>query len=381
MIEIYILAVAAYLHDAGMVVSDSEKAKILTTEEWRKYVSDDEPGAKRWKSIQDFRNGSQPSNDAQRHFLADIQARFLIAEFIRRKHAQRVAEIITQNDMYLGDFTFQNPLLKRTITDVCIAHGLSQHELLDNEKYPDRRNIRGETVNVRFLALLLRIGDLLDISIDRACPLLLNAACPISPDSLAHWTQYQGIAHQLTAPDKIELIADCNNQNEHRFLEDWCNWLLNEVKEAGNIMMSASRHGNWRPPRVVLDGDAPTIIIRPAASANYVPFKWKFELDPSMVFERLIRDVNPHPLDFIRELIQNSLDATRCQLYLDLAKRDIEQPEHSTQVEEKYRSLYPIRVTLSKVQINNELSGEPEEYQVLKVEDQGIGMDKYIIEN
>lgn len=97
-----------------------------------------------------------------------------------------MAEIITQNKTYLGDFTFQNPLLERTITDICIAHGLSQHELLDTEKYPDRRNIRGETVNVRFLALLLRIGDLLDVTIDRACPLLLNAACPIPSDSLSH---------------------------------------------------------------------------------------------------------------------------------------------------------------------------------------------------
>jgi molecular chaperone HtpG len=219
MAEVYILAVAAYLHDAGMVISDAEKAKILTSEEWKLFTSGDNPGAKRRNSIETFREGSIPKDKEQRDFLADVQLRFLIAQFLRKTHSKRVSDIITQNRSNLGDFIFGNQILERTIVDVCVAHGLSQHELLDTERFPDRRGIRGETVNVRFLALLLRIGDLLDMRIDRACPLLLNAACPIPSDSLAHWTQYEGIAHQLTAPDMIEFTANCNNQSEHRFLE------------------------------------------------------------------------------------------------------------------------------------------------------------------
>lgn len=51
MAEVYILVVAAYLHDAGMVVSDAEKSKILISEEWKQYVSGNNPAAKRWNSI------------------------------------------------------------------------------------------------------------------------------------------------------------------------------------------------------------------------------------------------------------------------------------------------------------------------------------------
>jgi len=247
--EAYVLIISAYLHDAGMVLSDKEKSEILASDEWRHYVSDGSPGAKRLEAIQKFRSSSTPPNEVLRNFLADVQTRFLIAEFVRRVHHQRVSDIIIQHEAALGNFSFGDPVLRRTINDVCTAHGLDHHELLDIERFPERRDILGETVNVRFLAILLRIGDLLDMSVDRACPLLFNAACPLPADSLAHWTKYQTITHRLTAPDKIELHAYCHNQDEHRYLEDWCQWLVNEIREAGNTMARASRHNDWRLQR------------------------------------------------------------------------------------------------------------------------------------
>jgi hypothetical protein len=129
----------------------------------------------------------------------------LIAEFVRRIHHRRTAEIIAQHDLGLGAFSFGDSVLRDTISNVCLAHGLDRYELLDTVRFPERRDIQNETVNVRFLAFMLRIGDLLDMSSDRACPLLLNAASPIPADSLAHWTKYQRITHKLTAPDRIEL--------------------------------------------------------------------------------------------------------------------------------------------------------------------------------
>jgi molecular chaperone HtpG len=379
--EVYILIVAAYLHDAGMVVSDKEKAEILVSDEWKRYISDGNPGAKRWEAIQAFRNGSIPLDEAQRNFLADVQTRFLVAEFIRRIHHLRASEIITQHEVTLGNFTFGDPILKRTINDVCVAHGLRQHQLLDAERFPDRRDIGGETVNVRFLAILLRIGDLLDMSFDRACPLLLNAACPIPADSLAHWTKYQRITHRLIAPDRIELKASCQTQDEHRYLTDWCQWLVDEIKEAGSVMAQTHRHSNWRPPEITIDGDNPTIRIDPDKSATYIPSKWKFQLDSNIVFERFIKDAYDHPLAFVRELLQNALDANRCQLYLELKEQGLTQPDFPTEVDEKYRSRYSVEISLSTKMLQNELSGTKEEYQVLIVEDFGIGMDRNIIEN
>jgi molecular chaperone HtpG len=259
-VEAYLLAAAAYLHDAGMVASDREKLELLKMDEWKVWISGSNGGAKRWNDIQELRNGAEPADSFVRDFLADLETRFLLAEFIRRAHHLRAKTVIEQHQAMLGRFAFDDLVLRRTIADVCVAHGLRTHELEDNERFPDRRDIRGESVNVRLMAILLRLGDLLDMSADRACPLLLNAACPLPADSLAHWTQYQRITHRLTAPDRIEITAECETQNEHRVLQDWCQWIVDEVRAARTLLSRSKRHHQYELPVAEMEGWDKTIV-------------------------------------------------------------------------------------------------------------------------
>jgi len=378
--EAYIAAAAAYLHDAGMVSSDKEKADLLDSKAWIEWVSGTGGGAERWAAIQDLRKGSEPPNEGMRNFLADFQVRFLLAEFIRRTHHLRAADIMAQHQGTLGRFAFDDPMLLRTISDVCVAHGLRQHELEDRERYPEECDIRADRVNVRFLAILLRLGDLLDMSCDRACPLLLNPASPVPSESLAHWSQYQRIVHRLTSPQRIEITAECLTQEEHRVLQDWCQWLVNEVKEARTLMSHAPRHRDWIAPDAELSGSGATIHIKPASGAKYFPSEWRFELDNEVVFGLLIRDVYDSKDVFIRELIQNALDANRCQMYLDVSHDGEQPPEYPTQVSEERRLRYPVRVSITTRLTANELSGAQEDKQFVVVEDCGIGMDNEIIQ-
>jgi hypothetical protein len=374
--EAYILIACAYLHDAGMVISDKEKATILLSEEWKSWTSENGGGAKRWYEIQEFRKGAEVAH-GYRDFIADIQTRHLIAEFLRRTHHLRSASVITQHETMLGRFAFDDPIMLRTIADVCIAHGLRQHELDDKERFPERRDIRDDKVNVKFMAILLRIGDLLDISYDRACPLLLNAACPLPAESLAHWSQYQRIIHRLTAPDRIEIKAECETQEEHRFIQDWCQWLIDELREARFRMVRSARHSDWVPPKADFDSD---IIIRPSKNASYIPSKWVFELDKDAVFQILIKDAYADPFTFIRELIQNALDAIRCQMYSEIIQDGKEPPEYPTQVDKEFRDRYPVKISLEEREMVNPLSGETETRQALIINDCGIGMDREIIQ-
>ena len=159
--EAYIAVAAAYLHDSGMVISDEGKAKIIQSDEWKAWTTNQGNGAQRWEEIGKFRTGNSPANADLRNFLADVQTRFLIAEFVRRVHHLRAKDILTKNEDHLGRFAFNNPALLRVIGDVCVAHGLAQRDLEDREQYPDRRDIDGQEVSVQFLAILLRLGDLL----------------------------------------------------------------------------------------------------------------------------------------------------------------------------------------------------------------------------
>jgi hypothetical protein len=379
-VEAYILIAAAYLHDAGMVVSDKEKVEIIQSDEWISWITEG-AAANRWEKIKELRNTAEVVNPDVRNFFADLQTRFLIAEFVRRKHHIRANVVISEYQSLLGRFGFDDQLLLRAISNVCIGHGLGKYDLEDTERYPDRTNIMGDNVNVRFLAILLRLGDLLDMRSDRACPLLLNAANPLPSDSLAHWSQYKRLTHHLTDTDRIEIIAKCENQEEHRFLQDWCQWLVDETLNARELMARCTRHGSWIPPTASIDGKAPTITIQPSESATYIPNKWAFKLDPDVVYERLIRDLYSSENSFIRELLQNAFDATRCKLYDDLKSANLETPEYPTQVLEEKRKKYPINISLETRPVLNELSGGTEERQFIIIEDFGIGMDDAIIEH
>lgn len=378
--EAYIVCAAAYLHDAGMVTSDRQKAEILSSDSWKEWISEGGAGQKRWGEIQALRYHDAPPDEGLRNFLADVQTRFLIAEFVRRTHHYRAREVMAQHQDRLGLFAFHDPVLLRTISDICVAHGLRQRELEDNERYPTRRDIQGQQVNVRFAAVLLRLGDLLDMSYDRACPLLLSAACPLPAESLAHWSQYQRITHSLTAPDRIEITAECENQEEHRFLTDWCQWLVDELQYARMLVPNFERHRDWQPPYASLGAPQGTIKIEPSRTATYIPKNWRFELDTETVFSRLIHDVYESKHTFVRELIQNALDATRCQIYLQLKQQGLPTPEYPIEVAAEVRSRYPIHVGVQTREAVNPLSGETEKRSVVTVEDSGVGMDIDIIQ-
>src|ERR1041385_2595180 len=132
--EAYIAAASAYLHDSGMVVSDEGKANILGTEEWQSWTTSGGGGAERWEEIRKFRNGSTPADGSLRNFLAGVQVRFLIAEYVRRTHHLRAKGILSKNEDHLGRFAFHDPVLLRVIGDVCVAHGLQQRDLEDRDQ-------------------------------------------------------------------------------------------------------------------------------------------------------------------------------------------------------------------------------------------------------
>ncbi len=373
-VELYILIASAYLHDAGMVVADAEKALLMQTGEWRAFIDVDGAGRSRWREIEKLRSRRSSSQPEVSHFLADVQLRFLLAEFVRRTHHLRGRQLLQLHEREFGDFSLGDPLVLRTITAVCVGHGLPAQELEGSSEYPERRLVLHEEVNVRFLSILLRLGDLLDLSTDRACPLLLQAASPLPADSYAHWSQYQRITHRLTAPDRVDVTAECRTQEEHRFLADWAAWLVAEAKAAGWLMTRAARHGEWSPPRVETSGSDPTIVSRPAEGATYLPKEWELLLDEQAVVDRLVTDTYPGRLSFVRELIQNAADACRCRMFLDLERDGEDAPASPTHVKQDRRDSYSIRVQLGHRLVTNELSGETERRHVVSVSDNGVGM-------
>ncbi len=378
-VEVYILIVAAYLHDSGMVASDEEKQKILESDGWKKWTGQDGGGTQRWREIKEMRDSDEPDNQVIRNFIADREVRFMIADFVRRRHHERAGDVISQHQSALGRFAYDDPQLERTIANVCIAHGLPPDGLDDRTRFPILTQIRGENVNTRLMAILLRLGDLLDMGTDRACPLLLNAACPLPDDSYAHWTKYRSISHRAVTPEKIEVNAECGNPEEHRVLRDWCQWIVNEVEAIPNLLADPSERKVWEPPVARMAGSDPTIKIVSAPDATYQIKDWRFQLDETEVMNRLIFDAYEDEKDFVRELIQNALDAMRCRMYEDLKEAGKPTPRSPTLVPAEVRERYRLRLSITGGSGETDGNGNGEEQRVLVIDDCGIGMDEQVI--
>src|SRR2546423_1628213 len=133
-IEAYILAASALLHDSGMVVADSEKLDILNSKEWTEWLK--QGGREtRLREIEEMRLQGAAANTTS-NFIADVQLRFLIAEFVRARHHVRSGQFLCQNQSALGRFAFDDPVLMRTISDICVGHGLDRFELTDDFRFP-----------------------------------------------------------------------------------------------------------------------------------------------------------------------------------------------------------------------------------------------------
>jgi hypothetical protein len=230
----------------------------------------------------------------------------------------------------------------------------------------------------------------------RAEPMTARAVEPVPTDAAPHWRQYSTKKHENITPKKIEFTFECHEQEAHCVLRDWFDWLEAEVRSAGLEQLHAERHQNWKAPRCVVARHASpgkaTIIILPSpprlpgggeclAPAAYAFHDWKLEFDHELILQRLIYDVYDEPAVFVRELIQNALDATRCQMYTDFQSQNpgIDPPERPTQFPADFRERYPVIVSLTEEEVQLSPDNPTEKRKVFTIEDRGAGMNDEII--
>ena len=351
----------------------------------------DGKGNELFQKYTSVRNGPILQTPELTAFFADQLLRNLLAEFVRRDHHERGKTTLELHPFLRqlvddGDF-----VAFETIADLGVAHGLRDRDLSDVNRFPEERDVFDSKVNVRFLARLLRIGDLLDMGSRRADPMTARTVGPLPPDARPHWQQYSAKKHENITPRVIEFRFECMDQDAHRVLRDWVGWLESEVRVAGLEQMHAARHHTWKAPRCVVSSsveheayaslEKPTIIVKPAASATYTFHDWKLELDHDVVLQRLIHDVYDFPAVFLRELLQNALDATRCQMYVDFRSQFPAHavPDRPTGFAGEFRERYGVSISSREEPVKLSPDGPTETRLVLTIEDCGVGMNEEVI--
>lgn len=384
-IEASILIAAAYTHDIGMVVSDEEKLKITKTDAWAQFLENNEEAKNCWEKtralVSDSESSVNTSNESERLFLASVSQRHLFAEFFRKSHAKRSGVLLHFDPAVFGADFLQDRQFRDAVAKVGEGHGISYTDLENTHRYSEANIIKEKAVNIRFLAIIMRFGDLLDMRAERSNSTYKNLTL-IPESSVPHWDQYEDFRDECITHETISFTAYCPTQDSYRTLRHWCCWIEEESKLATESMRRSERHADWLAPRAKVaaaKGEAQqtdTIIIKPSVHANFEPLDWKFYFNKTAIIQRLTTDIyRGDKLVFLRELIQNSLDATRARLVARLNEDEIEIPAFLNDVPEHERNKFPISISLET------RAQDDEQNQWVVIEDKGIGMNTHIIQN
>ncbi|SHI73829.1 HD domain-containing protein [Desulfosporosinus lacus] len=314
--DIYLLLLVSYSHDLGMVLQYSEVEEYFRSEE---YVNDltrfsqDENNplyrtSKRLLEVDIVKNGMKKEYIDSLKIYEDV---LKIVEFhFRYNHAYRSSEKL---EKYLcGKLQINRVIgirIIRLIAKICELHQMDYNHILE---LPHSTNgISDDYCHPRFIAFMLCLGDLLDLDTDRFNEYYLETTTPLPNESELHKAKHESILHFLVNTSGVEIIAECEIKDVYRILQGWVEW-IDDLLKFGAL--------NWS--RLVQNdfGNCPALIKREISFKNNKSWmqynNLKFSVSQDRAVELLVgANIYRSKFVFLREIIQNAVDASLIQLW------------------------------------------------------------------
>ena len=367
-IDLWMILCAAFYHDVGMAVFSNEKMDFFQDEKFIEFL----------KTIQSIESSPLHEysecfeiKDNKVFYKKDLlsaknydAARFLLAEFVRKKHGERA------NDSMHSDMSINlpgSPIPKRIIDmlgSICYAHTQSFDKVMELPFC--EAGIDHEDCHPRYIACLLRLGDLLDIDNNRFSEVLLQTLPSIPIDSIWHKDKHMSIKHLQINEIKIEARAECDDYDVADITNRWFSMIdsemYNQMKNWNDIVPDVSY--GFLPTLGKLD-----VVLKGFDTINGKE-RPSFKIDSSRAIELLQgAGLYNEPHQCIRELLQNSVDATLLRVF-------IESEQNGVAIKNKEEFCEKCKNNPIKVSIRKEKVDQDNIDWSIKISDCGIGMSK-----
>lgn len=337
--ETAMLILAACCHDVGMSYNEQEKEALLQDRD----RLDEYLERHHSEYVKAYaKNPDEPE-------LTDEMLR----NYLRSIHHERVLELL--NTIEWPDCLWSK-VDRDDLVRVCQSHGEDSSRLNGLESTP--------TVDLRFCAVMLRLADILDFDTIRA-PKTVYRYCGFdyaegseAKISRGEWEKHmasQGVdfvhVADRSVPYDLPYHATSKSMQIEQAVNSYLDWVDQELEQCGKQLCQYV--GKWR--RFIL----PSKIERTIKAEGYVSGQYHLTMDQDKVMELLVgEELYSDPSAFVRELLQNAIDAVRTREQLD---------KHLP------RNWKP--------QINIRSWMDEEGYHWFRIEDNGTGMTKEIVEN
>jgi hypothetical protein len=337
-LEAAMLLLAAYWHDIGMVFSGDDLANIRTEDAFGIFLSE-HPEA--FVKVGETRGSDLPLD---------------IAEwYCRWRHADRVYLYLDRLEP--GDLDWGVVGLRDSLGAMCRSHNYAGSEVQRLTT-----NLAGQC-DLRFCAIILRLADILDFDRSRSPDAvyahlgLERRESPRAAVSDVEWLKHLAsdgfvFPDDRGAPYTLDFVAGPQSPAVEYDLRQFLDVIEAEFRECAALMSGCSPR--WRdlvlPDRVRREN---------ILSKGYKYGEHRFTLDRSEVLQLFMgENLYATPWAFVRELLQNSIDATRHRHFFEqsIGNLDFQPP--------------PIRI---------DDWTDRDGYNWVRIQDHGMGMSEDIV--
>lgn len=365
--EWLMLTLAVYFHDLGMLVTKTEYEKRENTF-FREYKENAISGI---------------SSVEYKEFLLKSEDHFLYQEFVRENHAVRIKEWILGNknsDLGESSSVFEevnqilenlDKMFRADLAMVCESH--HKDDIENFSKYKVNVSYGSsdqEKVNLNYVAVILRIADLLHITNDRTPSIARRIINVSNPISVVEWEKQHAVKavkpqlrrnedgniDEQLEKNTIEVTAyfDGAETAEAYFgLSAYLQYTRKELSKCASIINKAQKTEGtkaYKFPWTEIDESQ-------VIAVGFETKKLQFTIAQESILKLLVGHTLYNDSSVVvRELVQNAIDAIKLQNF-------IEKSDHS-------------EITQGKIEVvwNDEL-------RQLSFIDNGTGMSMYDVEN
>lgn len=337
--DCFVILHTVYMHDIGMAILAEDRKKIVKSDEFVDMIDDLASGAdqelkeaalllKKNRYCQDCGEeiayeGNSFRDEKKKLYKKKLDTYYavvqLLAEYQRRCHGEKAANSV--KEWILGqnktgtEFTMSGVPMRIFFR---IADCASLHTEWDSQKIlnllQEENGYDNDMFHPRFIAVLLQLGDALDIDNDRFHPFAHAFAGAFPKQSQAHYYKHLAIRTLKITSEEIVVEADCETSEAMRLIRNECDWIESLLKFASYYWSSIAPKGfrgalpSFRFSKLLLKG-------------KEIPWDLalsRFHISQQIAFSLLQGDnVYSGRFLFVRELLQNAIDSTKMQCYND----------------------------------------------------------------
>lgn len=333
--DCFMLLHVTYIHDIGMVITYEDREKIVQNDRFIEMIMqmEDENDPVFQKAISALQKKDYSYTDdkeqAMKKLYSDKLAVYyailhLLAHYQRSEHGDvsrsRLEKWALDSEKLGAGFSMAG-IPQRIFLLIAKCAGLhtdSKFEHIMELPIEDTGYV-GDYLHPRFVAVLLQLGDILDMDNDRFHPLTREIIGAMPELSERHFEKHKSIRRLYIRPDRISIEADCGTQEALRLIRKECDMLRDLLKEAGyNWMMICPRD---------FSGALPTVeSVKLFLKGSEIPKELvatQFRISQQKAFSILEgSNVYDGQFVFLREFLQNAIDASKIQYWNECVRKN-----------------------------------------------------------